>query len=106
VEHGPDDDCFKYSDGAELRVIGERDLVGVEFIGTGQFVQEPNCFWRDRWAEVHDTHVDEAEVVHLLLFDAPARDVTQARKDACEGHETTRGAIGDTYFCDGSCIGT
>jgi hypothetical protein len=22
----------------------------------------------------------------------------------CEGHETTRGAIGDTYFCDNTCL--
>jgi len=105
VEHSLDDDCKVYHPEAELWVIGYRNSVIADDIQVGDFINDPE---RDRpgtWFEVESTYVQEGGGVHIYVLDqASDAEVAQARKDACEGHETTRGAIGDTYYCDGSCV--
>jgi hypothetical protein len=104
VEHSLDDDCKVYHPEAELNVIGYRKPVIADDIVVGDFINDPE---RDRlgtWSQVESVYVQEGGGVHISVVDATDAEVAQARRYACEGHETTRGAIGDTYYCDGSCV--
>lgn len=104
VDHYRGDECKAYHPEAGLRVIGYRNPVIACDIEVGDFINDPE---RDRprdWFEVDSLFVEDTGAVHIFVVDASPAEVAQARRDACEGHETTSGAIGDTYYCDGSCI--
>jgi hypothetical protein len=104
VEHFRGDECKAYHPEAELNVVGYRNPVIADDIEVGDFVNDPTRDAPGTWFEVDDVYVEEGGRVHIFVVDATAAEVAQARRDACEGHETTRGAIGDTYYCDGSCV--
>lgn len=104
MEHDDNDECAVYEPGYELAVIGSRVPVTVEDVGVGDFVRDPACDAEGVWFEVYAAETMNGGDVHLYLLPASAAEVAQARRDACEGHETTRGAIGDTFYCDGRCI--
>jgi hypothetical protein len=101
MEHFDGDECVTYDPEFELTVAGYRNPVAAVDIEVGDFVRHPVSLG---WVEVYGTWVNYRGDVHLFFVDATAAEVAQARRDACEGHETTRGAIGDTYYCDGSCV--
>lgn len=102
LKHFDGDDCAVYDPEFELKVVGYRELVAAEDVEPGTFVRHPVS---GDWCEVYSTSwVCEERKVHLYFVEASAAEVAQARRDACGGHETTRGAIGDTYYCDGSCV--
>lgn len=104
--HHSGDECAVYLPEYELMVVGYANPLDAEDVAVGDFIRDPA---RDRpgvWFEVTDTGFDDEDddEVHLFLIEANAADVADGWRAACEGHETTRGAIGDTYYCDGSCI--
>lgn len=103
MEHFDGDDCKVYHPEAGLWVVGYRNPVIACDIAVGDFVNDPERDALNTWFEV-DSVEERDEGVHIFVVDATAAEVAQARRDACEGHETTRGAIGDTYYCDGSCV--
>lgn len=104
IAHFEGDDCKVYPPDAELRVIGDRYPVSAWSIEVGNFVNDPQRDAPGTWFEVDSTWAQEDGRVHIFVVDAGKAEIAQARRDACEGHETTRGAIGDTYYCDGSCV--
>lgn len=101
MEHFDGDECAVYEPEFELKVVGYRNPVVADDINVGDFVQHPVSH---DWCEIYSTWDNDRGGIHLFFVDATAAEVAQARRDACEGHETTRGAIGDTYYCDGSCV--
>lgn len=61
----------------------------------------------------HDAQPDDATEAPTLgeefagLAEALAEQAAATTEDetpGCEGHETTQGAIGDVYYCDGTCV--
>lgn len=101
VEHFVGDDCRVYDPEAELKVIGDREPVMAEDVEVGYFVNDPARDARNAWFEVDSVETLD-DGVHIFVVEASKAEIAQARRDACEGHETTQSAIGDTYYCDGS----
>lgn len=101
MEHFDDDECAVYDPEFELKVVGCRNPVAAADVNVGDFVRHPLS---DVWCEVYGTGEGEHGEIHLFFVNAADAEVAQARRDACGGHETTRGAIGDTFYCDGSCV--
>lgn len=103
MEHFDDDKCAKYRPEFELRVVGYLNPVIADDVAVGDFLVHPasgDMVW------VYDAHAQwSGGEVHLFFVDATPAEVTQAWLDACEGHETLAGAIGDTLYCDGGCVG-
>lgn len=103
MDHFDGDYCATYPADYKLIVVGDRDRREAGDVEVGQVVRDPASIWVGRWFEVTDV-ADVADVRHLQLQPASDAEVAQARREACEGHETTRGAIGDTEYCDGACV--
>jgi hypothetical protein len=103
MEHFDGDECATYHPEFEFRVVGFPNPVIADDIHVGDIVKHPISGSLDEVISVFGQLGDGP--VHLFVDDASAAQVTQAWRDACEGHETTRGAIGDTYYCDGACVG-
>lgn len=105
VEHESGDGCATYQPGYELTAIGYPDPVDAEDVEVGDYVRDPARDAKGVWFQVDDTWSDdENDEIHLFLVPATAAEVADARRDACEGHESTAGGIGDTQYCDGSCV--
>lgn len=99
--HSRGDECAVYDIEFELMVVGYRDPVAAGDVAVGDFAKHPVS------GEVLEV-LEAGELngrVHLFFGETSRAEIVQAWRDACEGHETTRGAIGDTYYCDGGCVG-
>lgn len=109
MEHGINDGCAIYDADHELMVVGYREPVIADDIEVGDLVRDSHRIARGQWFEVTDRWTDDGDEirfgsVHLALAAATEAEVAKARREACGGHETTQGAIGDTYYCDGTCV--
>lgn len=102
MDHFEGDECATYDIEFEFRVVGFRNPVIASDVVVGDFVKHPAS---GEILEVYGAEEMDGGQMHLFFVDRTAAEVAQAWRDACEGHETTRGAIGDIEYCNGGCVG-